>query len=56
MAAIVSAILRLLGMRSFSFQNQILNVFILEPSRGKTNNVVSEQVGHKPGCTSTEKS
>ena len=27
-----------------------------EPPRGKTNNVVSEQVRHKPGCTSTEKS
>ena len=25
-----------------------------EPPHGKTNNVVSEQVGHKPGCTSTE--
>ena len=27
-----------------------------EPSRGKTNNVVSEEVRHKPVCTSTEKS
>ena len=27
-----------------------------EPPRGKTNNVVSEQVRHKPGCTSTENS
>ena len=27
-----------------------------EPPRGKTNNVVSEQVPHKPACTSTEKS
>ena len=27
-----------------------------EPPRGKTNNVVSEQVQHKPACTSTEKS
>ena len=27
-----------------------------EPPRGKTNNVVSEQVRHKPACTSTEKS
>ena len=26
-----------------------------EPPRGKTNNVVSEQVRHKPTCTSTEK-
>ena len=27
-----------------------------EPPRGKTNNVVSEQVRHKLGCTSTEES
>ena len=27
-----------------------------EPPRGKTNNVVSEQVRHKPTCTSREKS
>ena len=27
-----------------------------EPPRGKTNNVVFEQVRHKPTCTSTEKS
>ena len=27
-----------------------------EPPRWKTNNVVSEQVRHKPACTSTEKS
>ena len=27
-----------------------------EPPRGKTNNVVSEQVRHKPTCTSTENS
>ena len=26
-----------------------------EPRRGKTNNVVSEQVRHKPACISTEK-
>ena len=25
-----------------------------EPPRGKTNNVVSEQVRHKLGCTATE--
>ena len=25
-----------------------------EPSRGKTNNVVSDQVRHKPACTATE--
>ena len=29
---------------------------LFEPPRGKTNNVVSEQVRHKPTCTSTEKS
>ena len=27
---------------------------IFEPSRGKTNNVVFEQVRHKPSCTATE--
>ena len=27
---------------------------VIEPPRGKTNNVVSEQVRHKPACTSTE--
>ena len=26
----------------------------IEPSRGKTNNVVSEHVSHKPACTVTE--
>ena len=29
---------------------------IFEPPRGKTNNVVSDQVRHKPACTVTEKS
>ena len=29
---------------------------IIEPPHGKTNNVVSEQVRHKPTCTVTEKS
>ena len=29
---------------------------IIEPPHVKTNNVVSEQVRHKPTCTSTEKS
>ena len=29
--------------------------FANEPPRGKTNNVVSEQVQHKPTCTSIEK-
>ena len=32
------------------------NITTCEPPRGKTNNVVSEQVRHKPTCTSTEKS
>ena len=27
-----------------------------QPPRGKTNNMVSEQVRHKPGCTVTEDS
>ena len=31
-----------------------LTMIIIEPPRGKTNNVVSEQVRHKPSCTSTE--
>ena len=30
-------------------------IAINEPPRGKTNNVVSEKVRHKPACTSTEK-
>ena len=29
---------------------------IIYEARGKTHNVVSEQVRHKPSCTSTEKS
>ena len=33
-----------------------VRLFIYEPPRGKPNNVVSEQVRHKPTCTSTEKS
>ena len=37
-----------------SIQCTFLSTF--EPPRGKTNNVVSEQVRHKPACTSTEKS
>ena len=35
--------------------NIVNNVVQYEPPRGKTNNVVSEQVRHKPACTSTEK-
>ena len=33
-----------------------VRIHINEPPRGKTNNVVSKQVRHKPACTSTEKS
>ena len=40
----ISIVFKLLGYEKF------------EPPRGKTNNVVSEQVRHKPTCTSTEKS
>ena len=36
----------------FKFKSDAL----FEPSRGKTNNVVSEHVRHKPTCTVTEKS
>ena len=32
----------------------ILPTMSYEPPRGKTNNVVSKQVRHKPTCTSTE--
>ena len=39
--------------QSFSFFSAFI---IFEPPRGKTNNVVSEQVRHKAACTSTEKS
>ena len=33
---------------------QFLFCPILEPHHEKTNNVVSEQVRHKPSCTGTE--
>ena len=36
--------------------NESENIKINEPPRGKTNNVVSEQVRHKPDCTVTEDS
>ena len=44
----------------FNFVSTILSgkltgTVIFEPPCGKTNNVVSEQVRHKPGCTVTEK-
>ena len=38
------------------FRAECMNVYRNEPPRGKTNNVVSEQVRHKPACTVTEKS
>ena len=38
------------------YHRSLKSYFIFEPPRGKTNNVVSEQVEHKPACTSTEKS
>ena len=44
---ILEEFLPILGLISWSLS---------EPPRGKTNNVVSEQVRHKPACTSTEKS
>ena len=37
-------------------QAQVCYMYIYEPPREKTNNVVSDQVRHKPACTSTEKS
>ena len=33
-----------------------VSLALYQPSRGKTNNVVSDQVRHKPTCTVTEKS
>ena len=40
------------GLGSYKLGNDFLVKY--EPPRGKTNNVVSEQVRHKPACTSTE--
>ena len=41
----------------FSLDKAVLNLTtIYEPPLGKTNDVVSEQVRHKPSCTSTEMS
>ena len=34
----------------------IVKFMSFEPPRGKPNNVVSEQVRHKPACTNTENS
>ena len=39
-----------------AFAWETVGMFTNEPPRGKTNNVVSEQVRHKPACTVTEKS
>ena len=36
-------------------KGELSTLYIIEPPRGKTNNVVSEQIRHKPACTSTEK-
>ena len=44
-------------MRRLNYGYKIpVRVNTFEPSRGKTNNVVFEQVRQKTGCTSTEKS
>ena len=51
----LSSILEFSGSHS-GVPSSIANRLLYEPSRGKTNNVVSEQVRHKPACTSTEKS
>ena len=42
--------------KDLSHSNEDARTDTFEPPRGKTNNVVSEKVRHKPGCTSTEKS
>ena len=42
--------------REFPMKHKNSAALLFEPPRGKTNNVVSEQVQRKPGCTSTEKS
>ena len=42
--------------RTIKSRERIRRTSINEPSREKTNNVVSEQVRHKPACTSTENS
>ena len=42
--------------KCFKSHDKMAALSIYEPPRGKTNNVVSEQVRHKPVCTVTEKS
>ena len=49
-------IARIKYIMTFSWSRGSQNLVIYEPPRGKTNNVVSEHVRHKPVCTSTEKS
>ena len=44
------------GMKLSEYVSMSVIHSLNEPPRGKTNNVVSEQVRHKPTCTSTEKS
>ena len=51
--SIVSTVLTdISGMHLFSLS--MLSLVLNEPPRGKTNNVVFEQVRHTPSCTSTE--
>ena len=44
------------GILNFIVSIPVPYIFIFEPPRGKTNNVVSEQVQHKLTCTVAEKS
>ena len=44
----------LLNTRQIHYMIIVSSSTINEPPRGKTNNVVSEQVRHKPGCTVTD--
>ena len=59
----VDALLVVLNSPPLNVKNQAVKVSMsilkfnpYEPPRGKTNNVVSDQVRHKPTCTVTEKS
>ena len=45
-----------LGTNCVYIEKLIIMILLHEPPRWKTNNVVSEQVRHKPTCTGTEKS
>ena len=42
--------------KPFNEENIHCRCYTYEQPRGKTNNVVSEQVRQQPGCTDTEKS